>query len=351
MEQLPRSRRPWVVILAIVLVVAIAAAVASYWASGLGNESTYDSYLEGRVVRISPKVSGQVIALHVDDNTEVKTGDVLLEIDPSDFIAKVDQATAAVAAADSAVQQSEAQVLSAEAAVGQAQAGLHAAGTDERRRASDYKRYLAMGTEGVSAQQLDTYKAAADSAVDERDAASKKLAAAEAALNVSHTAVGSAHSQAAAARAQLRLAELNLQWTKVIAPEAGRVTQKNVEAGSYVSAGQPLFAVVPADLWLVANFKEVQLTKMRTGQPAEVRVDAYPDRKLRAHVQSLQAGTGARFELLPPENATGNWVKVVQRVPVKITFDDGQDLVGLSQGMSAEVTVDTHGNGGGISEN
>ena len=345
LEALPRSRRPWAVIVAIVGVVAVGAAAASYVAGGTGRQSTNDAYLDGRVVRVSPKVSGQVVALRVDDNAEVRAGEVLLEIDPSDYQAKVDQALAAVATADSAVQQAEAQVLSADAAVGQARAGLHAAGTDERRRASDYKRYRAMGTEGVSAQQLDTFEAAADSAADEREAAEKRLAATNAALNVAHTAVGAARSQASAARAQLRLAELDLQWTKVVAPEAGRVTQKGVEAGSYVSTGQPLMAVVPADLWLVANFKEVQLTRMRVGQPAEVRVDAYPDRRLRAHVQSLQAGTGARFELLPPENATGNWVKVVQRVPVKITLDPGQDLTALAQGMSAEVTIDTNGGG------
>ncbi len=344
---LPRQNRSWWTITVIVLLIGIAAATASYIAAGLGRQSTTDAYIEGRVIRISPKVSGEVIALHVDDNSQVKAGDVLLEIDPADYQAKVDQAKAAVASADSAIQQAMAQVLSAEAAQGEAEAGLRVTQTDERRRASDYRRYAAMGSEGVSEQQLETAKAAADSATDQREAAEKKIAAAAAALNVARTAVGSAKSQALAARAQLRLAELNLEWTKVRAPESGRITQKGVEAGSFVSAGQPLFAVVPTDNWVVANFKEVQLTHMHVGQQVEVCVDAFPNRKLVGRVQSLQAGTGARFELLPPENATGNWVKVVQRIPVKITFDTGQNLNDLSQGMSVEVSVHTGGDGEG----
>jgi membrane fusion protein (multidrug efflux system) len=144
-----------------------------------------------------------------------------------------------------------------------------------------------------------------------------------------------------AAKAQLRFAQLQLQYTKVLAPESGVVTKKNVEAGAFIGAGQPLMAIVPDERWVIANFKEIQLDHMRVGQPVEVTVDSYPGNPLRAHVQSMQAGTGARFELLPPENATGNWVKVVQRLPVKIVFEAGQTGVErLAQGMSVEVTVD-----------
>ena len=150
-----------------------------------------------------------------------------------------------------------------------------------------------------------------------------------------------------AAKAQLRFAQLQLQYTKVVAPESGRVTKKNVEAGAFVGAGQPLLAVVPGERWVMANFKEVQLDRMRVGQPVELTVDSYPERRFRGRVQSMQSGTGARFELLPPENATGNWVKVVQRLPVKIVFETGQaGIERLAQGMSAEVTVDTRGEAG-----
>jgi membrane fusion protein (multidrug efflux system) len=333
---------PWVVIVVIVLLAIIAAATVSFVVYGGSLQSTSDAYIEGRIIRISPRVSGPVLHLYVDDNTPVKAGDILLEIDPADFQAKVDQAAAALAAAKSNVEQSRATVLTADAAVGEAQAALNAARTDANRTQSDYRRYAAMGTEGVSEQQLETSKDAADAANDQVDAAVKKLAAARAQLNVARTNVGTAESGVAAAEAELHFAQLQLQYTKVFAPETGRVTSRNVEFGDFVSAGQPLLSIVPNDVWVVANFKEVQLQRMQVGQPVSVRVDAFPDLQLKAQVQSLQAGTGSRFELLPPENATGNWVKVVQRLPVKITFDSDQPgLDRLAQGMSVEATVDT----------
>jgi membrane fusion protein (multidrug efflux system) len=338
----PKHRHPWVVLTSTVLVVIIAAATTSFFVMGGSRQSTNDAYVEGRVIRISPKVSGQVISLRVDDNDAVNAGDLLLEIDPVDFQAKLDQAVAAVAAAESAVDQAKAAVLRAEANVGEAQAAARAAATEAKRRASDYRRYAAMGTDGVSEQQVETAKHASDAANDQKDAAEMKAVAAAAELNVAKTNVGSAEAQVAAAKAQLRFAQLQLQYTKVYAPESGNVTKRNVESGDFISAGQPLLAVVRHERWVVANFKEVQLHRMRVGQAVEVRVDSFPDTPLRGHVQSLQSGTGSRFELLPPENATGNWVKVVQRLPVKIVFEPDQPGVDrLEPGMSAEAKVDT----------
>jgi membrane fusion protein (multidrug efflux system) len=326
----------------IVLVLIIAATTISFFVVGGSRESTNDAYVEARVVRISPKVSGQVISLRVDDNDVVKAGDLLLEIDPVDYQAKVDQATAAVTASESAVEQAKATVLRAEANVGEAQAAARAAAIESKRRASDYRRYAAMGTDGVSAQQVETAKHAMDAADDQTIAAEKKAVAAAAEWNVAKTNIGSAEAQVAAAKAQLRFAQLQLQYTKVYAPESGRITKRNVESGAFISAGQPLFAIVRTERWVVANFKEVQLSRMRSGQSVEVKVDSFPDTPLRGHVQSLQSGTGSRFELLPPENATGNWVKVVQRLPVKIVLEPGQpDVERLEPGMSAEVSVDT----------
>jgi len=338
----PKQRHPWVVLTSIVLVVIIAAAATSFFVMGGGRQSTNDAYIEGRIVRISPKVSGQVISLRVDDNDAVKAGDLLLEIDPVDYQAKVDQAIAAVTAAESAVEQAKAAVLRAEANVGEAQAAARAAATEATRRASDYRRYEKMGTDGVSEQQLETAKHASEAADDQKDAAEKKSIGAAAELNVAKTNVGTAQAQVAAAKAQLRFAQLQLQYTKIYAPESGNVTKKNVQFGDFVSTAQPLLAIVPNDVWVIANFKEVQLERMRVGQPVEVRVDSFPDTPLRAHVQSLQSGTGSRFQLLPPENATGNWVKIVQRLPVKIVFEPDQPgLEHLAQGMSVEATVDT----------
>jgi len=347
----PKRRHPWVVLTAIVLFVIVAAGGTSLFVTSGSRQSTNDAYVEGRIIRISPKVSGQVISLRVDDNDAVKAGELLLEIDPVDYQAKVDQAVAAVAAAESAVDQAKAVVLRAEANVGEAQAAARAAATEATRRASDYRRYSAMGTDGVSAQQLETSKHASDAANDQKDAAEKKSAAAAAELNVARTSVGTAEAQVAAARAQLRFAQLQLQYTKVYAPESGIVTRKNVEQGAFVATAQPLLAIVPADRWVIANFKEVQLERMRVGQPVEVRVDSFPNRSLRGYVQSLQSGTGSRFQLLPPENATGNWVKVVQRLPVKILFAPNQPGVErLAQGMSLEVTVDTRRTSAAIAE-
>ena len=327
---------------AVILLSVIAGATVLFIAYDGHLESTNDAYVEGRIARISPKVSGHVISLRIDDNDPVSAGDLLLEIDPVDYQAKVDQALAAVAAAESAVDQAKAAVLRAEANVGEAQAAARAAATEATRRASDYRRYAAVGTDGISAQQVETAMHASNAATDQKDAAEKKAVAAAAELNVAKTNVGSAEAQVAAAKAQLRFAQLQLQYTKLYAPESGNVTKRNIEVGDFVAAGQPLLAIVRHDRWVVANFKEVQLRHMGVGQPVEVRVDSFPDTPLRGHVQSLQSGTGSRFELLPPENATGNWVKVVQRLPVKIVFEPGQPgLDRLQPGMSAEVKVDT----------
>jgi hypothetical protein len=200
----PKRRHPLIMLVALLLIVVIAAVTVSWLMNSSGQQSTNDAYVEGRVVRISPKVSGQVISLRVDDNDAVKAGDLLLEIDPVDYQAKLDQAVAAVAAAASAVEQAKAAVLRAEANVGEAQAAARAAATEMMRRASDYRRYLAMGTDGVSAQQVETAKDAVDAANDQKDAAEQKAAAAAAELNVAKTNVGSAEAQVAAAKAQSR---------------------------------------------------------------------------------------------------------------------------------------------------
>ena len=334
------------------LLLAVIGTATIYWLEAdKGRQSTSDAYVEGHVVRISSKVSGEVVKLHVDDNAQVSRGDVLFEIDPADFQAKVDQAAAAVQSALSNVEQAKATVLRVEAGVGEAEAALRVAETEAKRRASDYRRYAAMGTEGVTAQQVETAKASADAGEDQRVAATKKVAATNAELNVAKTNVATAQSQVEAAKAQLRLAQLQLQYTKVLATDSGRVTRKSVEAGAFVAAGQPTMFIVPSDVWIIANFKEVQLSAMRTWQPATIRVDAYPDTVVRGHVESVQAGTGSRFQLLPPENATGNWVKVVQRVPVKILLEPNQPgIERIVQGMSVRVTVDTRQEGKRLTE-
>ena len=267
------------------LAAAVLIAVLVPWIySAFTHESTDDAFIDAHVSNIAARVAGQVTKVYVDDNQFVKQGDPLIEIDPPDYQVKLDQARA--------------QVLSAEARA--------------RRTALDLRRYRRLiRTDEISQQQLDTAQADAD--------------AAQADLLLQQAAV--------------RQAELDLSYTHVIAPEAGRVTHKSVVTGDYLKVGTPILATVPIQAWVTANFKETQLTHMKPGQLVKITVDAYPGLEFNGHVDSIQSGTGAQFSLLPPENATGNYVKVVQRIPVKILIDTTDDAHPLVPGMSVEPTV------------
>lgn len=294
---------------------------------------------------------------------------------------EVASSQAGAAGSQSRANQAAAAVTTAQANLAQMQAQVVAAQAEATRAAADVGRYQALyAKDEVSKQQLDQAVATANTARAELEAARQRVAAAEARVNEarsaqsaaaqtarqSQTQIGGAEAgvnealgrlaeantapqsvavseaQAATAgatteqlRAQVAQAELELSYTKIYAPESGRVTRKSVEEGALVQIGQPLMAIVPGDVWVTANFKESQIGRMAAGQPVEVTVDAYPDKTFKAHVDSIQAGTGARFSLIPPENATGNYVKVVQRVPVKIVFDESPDPKHmLAPGMS-----------------
>jgi membrane fusion protein, multidrug efflux system len=413
----PGGHRTFLVFGGLVLLAALAVGV-HYYLQGIAWESTDDAFIEGRIVQVGPKVAGQVLRVLIDDNQAVRRGDVLVEIDPRDFEARVAQARANLAAAQSrlegarlgvdvmratagggleqaasAVQTAEAQegaardrlaqanaeVQMANANAEQARAAAAAAEAEASRAGADALRYEELAPQGsVSRQELERAQATAKSATAVLEAARKRVAAvdaqvtqARAAVQVAtqslrqagsqvaeaagrHTAAKAAPDQVAATRAQVQtseaeiaqmraaldLAELQLTYTRVTAPVDGRVTKRTVEAGSYVQVGQALLALVPAEFWVVANFKETQLGRMRPGQTVEIRVDTYPDRRFRGRVDSIQSGAGARFSLLPPENASGNYVKVVQRVPVKIVFDEPTDPSHpLGPGMSVVPSV------------
>lgn len=294
---------------------------------------------------------------------------------------EVASSQAGAAGSQSRANQAAAAVTTAQANLAQMQAQVVAAQAEATRAAADVGRYQALyAKDEVSKQQLDQAVATANTARAELEAARQRVAAAEARVNEARSAQSAAtqtaqqaqtqiggaeagvnealgrlaeantapqsvavsEAQAATAgatteqlRAQVAQAELELSYTKIYAPESGRVTRKSVEEGALVQIGQPLMAIVPGDVWVTANFKESQIGRMAAGQPVEVTVDAYPDKTFKAHVDSIQAGTGARFSLIPPENATGNYVKVVQRVPVKIVFDESPDPKHmLAPGMS-----------------
>jgi membrane fusion protein (multidrug efflux system) len=285
-------------------------------------ESTDDAFIDGYVTLISPRVPGQITRLAVTDNQEVKVGDVLVEIDPRDYEAKAAQARADLAAAQSQLNESQAQVKVSEAKVTQAQAAVTAAEAENQRATDDLKRYENVESRAISKSAFDLAQAQARSAVANLEAARSQTNAAESDVELSEAGVETAKATVQQAEAKLQQAELNLSYTKIIAPMDGRVTARTVQLGNYVQPGQALLALVPKDVWVVANFKETQLTHMKPGQSVELKVDAYPNKKFKSKVDSLQAGTGARFSLLPPENAVGNYIKVVQRVPVKIIFDE-----------------------------
>ena len=285
-------------------------------------ESTDDAFIEAHVTPVAPQVAGRVAQLLVQDNQEVKAGDVLLQIDPSDYQTALDQERAQLAASQGRFAQAKALFTVDQARVEQEKANVVAAQALAKQAASDNRRYQAVGDDAISASQLDLAGTQARSAAAQVDAAHQKELAAEAQSSLDQAAIQTAAAEVQSREAAVRQAELNVSYTRVKAPEAGYVTHRTVETGAYVQTGQALLAIVPRQVWIVANFKETQLTDMRAGQPVAVTMDAYPQIKFKAHVDSIQSGTGPRFRLLPPENASGNYVKVVQRVPVKIVLDD-----------------------------
>jgi membrane fusion protein (multidrug efflux system) len=278
-------RRPGVIVAAAALaIIAIGYGGVSTFHS-FTHESTDDAFINAHIISTAPKIAGRVATVHITDNQDVKKGELLVEIDPAD----------------------------AESALAQAKANLAKARATRDKTEQDQRRELELfGKGGISEEQRDT----------------------------ANQAAWTAKADTEADEAAVQQAELNLKYTKITAPEDGRVTNKAVEPGDYVQVGQNLFALVTPERWLTANFKETQLRNMRPGQHAQVTVDAYPDHPLRGHVDSIQAGSGARFSLLPAENATGNYVKVVQRVPVKIVLDEQPDVQRvLGPGMSVVPTV------------
>lgn len=339
----PRRRmRPGVVILSIAVLVVVIAATIIYYVTFIGPyETTDDAFIEGYVTYVSPRVSGPVVKLLVTDNQRVKAGDALLEIDPRDYQVLVDQAVADLATARNRVQQAEAQVVVDQAKADQQKAAILAAQAVASQAEADRARYEAVQSRAVSGTQLDLSKTQASSTAADVEVARSRAKAAEAQVDLDRADVETARAQIQQAQARLELAQLNLSYTTVVAPRDGRVARRTVEQGAYLQTGQALLALVPDDIWVVANFKETQLERIRPGQPVTIRVDAYPHHKFKGKVDSLQAGSGARFSLLPPENAVGNYVKVVQRVPVKIVFDEPVNLpeFDLAPGLSVEPKV------------
>ena len=329
-----QKRRRQIRAAAAALVVAMAAGVY-YFYFVLPYESTDDAFVEGHVTAVAAQVPGRVAQLLGHDNQAVNKGDLLLQIDPRDFEARLAQAQANHTAAQSQLEQAKSQFSAAQATAQEAQAGLVAVEAQASYAETNLTRLKTIGVSGVSQDQIDAAQTQVRATSADVLVARSKISAADAQVTLAQANIATAEANIGQSEAAVRQAELNLSYTKVTAPEAGRVTRRVVEQGNYIQPGQSLLAIVPKNIWVVANFKETQLTHMRPGQPAEVEVDAYPQFKFKGHVDSIQNGAGARFSLFPPENATGNYIKVVQRVPVKIVLDETPESgLALGPGMS-----------------
>jgi membrane fusion protein (multidrug efflux system) len=316
-------------------VAAIVIALALYLHGGR-YEATDNAYVQSEKVGITANISGNVIAMLVRNNQHVKAGDALFRIDPAPFEAAVAEAEARLATARSEIRTLRSNYGSGASELKAAQDRLHFA----QREAARQKELLA---EGISSQaQYDNAELAAVSAAQQIQTVQERNAGVAASLGESLTGSLDANGTVRAALAALDRARLNLQWTIVRAPQNGILAKVDqLPVGAYVTASRPVFTLIGERLWIEANFKEDQLNHMRPGQPATVKIDAFPNVHLTAHVASFSPGTGNTFSLLPPENATGNWVKVVQRLAVELSIDQLPADVPLHSGLSAEVTVDT----------
>jgi membrane fusion protein (multidrug efflux system) len=323
-----------------VVLAAIIIGGTTYWLNARHYESTDDAFVDAYSTQMAPRVSGQVTRLLFADNQHVTAGQTLVLIDPRDFQAKLDQAKAQQASAEATVRQAQAQVVVQQASVDQATANVQVAQADLVQAQQDYDRFHAINPHAVTRQQIDAATATFHSAQAKLEANRQTVDGAKAQVTAAQAQVLAAQASLQQAAANTRAAELQLSYCTIVAPVAGIVTHRSVDAGNYVSAGQPLFALVQDDRWVTANFKETQLADIRPGQAVDLSIDAVPSLTFHGKVDSFQAGTGTVFSTLPAENATGNYVKIVQRLPVKIVFDDKRVKdYPLAPGMSVTPSV------------
>jgi membrane fusion protein (multidrug efflux system) len=335
----PAPVRPWRkrigAVFGVLLVIGLVVGGTVVWLDNRHYESTDDAMVDANLIQIAPRVAGQVTDVLFDDNQHVTAGQVLLRIDPRDYQAKLDQARAQQASAKAALLQAQAQVAVQQANVAQAAANVRVAQADLWQARQDYDRYQKINPNAVTRQQIDSATGTFESAQAKVEASRQTEAAARAQVEASQAQVQSMAAQLQQAEATTQAAELQLGYCTVTAPVSGIATHRSIDVGNYVNQGQGMFALVQDGRWVTANFKETQLADMRVGQDVDLSVDAMPGVTLHGKVDSFQAGTGTAFSVLPAENATGNYVKIVQRLPVKIVFDDDRvkDRL-LAPGMS-----------------
>ncbi len=298
--------------------------------TSFGRVTTDDAYIDGRVHQVAFKIPGTVLDLHVDDNRDVKKGDLLIELDPADYELKVHEAGSAVDAEKSRLADAEAGIKTAAANLAIQQVTLNQAQLDMDRGEKLFQK------EVITKERHEKISTALELAKAQLVAADEQLSKSKAVRDLEESLIKQK-------QASLDIAQLSLSYTKLYSSSDGYVTKRSVEVGNQVQAGQPLMAVVDlGDIWLVANYKETQLERVKAGQDVTIQIDTYPGKVFKGKVDSVMAGTGAAFSLFPAENALGNYVKVVQRVPVKITFDkDWGANRQLRVGMSCMPTIIT----------
>jgi len=340
------GKRPLIWGLGIVVGIAILIWGVRWWTTGRFIESTDDAYVGADITAISPKVSGYITRVAVTDNQMVHAGDLLALIDDRDYRAALQKAEGAVAAQDALLANLDANEHLQRAVIDQAHAGIDAAQAENVRARDDQARYRDLSSRAAvsieSAQRADAVFKTARADTEKAQAA---FAAAQRQLDVITTQKQQARAALMQAEAERQLAQLNLGYTALRAPVDGSIGNRRVRLGAFVEAGSPLLAVVPAHgLWIDANFKEDQLARMRPGQPVTIRADVLPGREFHGRLGSLAPATGAQFSVLPPENATGNFTKIVQRVPVRILLDANDATLGeLRPGLSVTAAIDTQG--------
>lgn len=329
-----RTRKKAALVLS-VMIFAASVLGATWWIRSKTHVTTDDAFIDAHIHQVSPRVPGHVTEVLVEDNQYVKKGELLVVLDPTDYEVQVRKAASDLDAARNEKSQDYARLDSARAREELAAAKLELAGNNLRRGRELFERGV------ISGQDLDRLET--DEKVAKSDLQDAKEAVRSAQAQLGLDTSGGRDAKVKEKTAVLRQAELALTYTKIYSPSDGYITRKSVEPGNNIQAGQPLMAVVNLDdAWVVANYKESQLQFVGPGQPVEFEVDAYPGKVFRGRVDSIMAGTGAAFSLLPPENATGNFVKIVQRVPVKITVDRTSDPGHLLRvGMSVVPTIDT----------
>lgn len=311
-------------------------------------ERTDNAYVEGAIVPISPQVSGKVVKVYVDYNQKIKKGDPLVEIESDDYLAELNAKKFNVNTLTSQRQEIASSLNEALARLNVVESNLESARAQKVLAQQEYERIKSLYQEDlVSKSKYDQAEATLKIALAQEKSAESQIREIKSTINTLTAKLKTQENLIKKAQQELKIAEINFKRTLILAPRDGRIAKKSVEVGQYVRPGQPLMAIVDEnDIWIGANFKETQIEKMRVGQPVKIKVDAYPGKIFKGHVASFQPGTGAVFSLFPPENATGNFVKVVQRIPVRIIIDSPFDPeYPLWPGMSVipyvDVTVNT----------